>query len=316
MAVLFVVGHIQFESRCLCSTLRLHTLGRRFLLRQDGLQFQSSELHIGAHTKQTAGTLYQRVVRWERHISRLYQLDDFILLAFVLQLQVLCIKVEGSIGVVVQVHVHLVAHPSVQVQVHLLIKVEGCSLTVADRQRGVIGLLDVTSNLQFSRSLSFDAHAARTENLLGRSQVEVHIGKVELIFAGVLGVLGVLLVEEVVQGSFLHPSAILLGSHQYGSIQIRVAQLCADVVHVQRVVILHGLAYVGRCLQVDGRAVQVVHKHRSRLLNAITCLQRVLLLCPRAHAREPHSHYNPNNSPHNSLFGTDYTDYTDFLSPR
>ena len=168
MAVLLVIGHIEFESGGLDATPRRDGLRRRFLLREHRLEFQPTKLHVGSDTKETAGTLYERVVRWERHITGLYQFDDLILLALIFQFEVLRVEVEGGVGVVVQVHVHLVAHPSVHVQVDLLVEVEGCSLAVAHGQRGVVYLLDVAAHLQLSRSLGLDTHTTRTEYLLCR----------------------------------------------------------------------------------------------------------------------------------------------------
>ena len=68
--------------------------------------------------------MYQRVIGGEADITSLNQFDNLVFLAVVFQFQVLRIKVKGSIGVVVQVHIHLVTHLTVDTQIHLLIKVE------------------------------------------------------------------------------------------------------------------------------------------------------------------------------------------------
>ena len=169
MAVLFIVGHIQLKGCHLRTTFRRNALGGRVLLRDNGLKLQLSKLHVRTQTKQAAGTLHQRVVRWERHITRLHQLDNLVLLTLVAQFDVLRVEVEGGVGVVVQVHVHLIAHLTVHVQVNLLVKVYGLGTTVAFRQRGVVYNLQVTTQLQLCRSLCLDAHTTRTEYLLGRS---------------------------------------------------------------------------------------------------------------------------------------------------
>ena len=274
MAVLFVVGHIHLEGCGLCAALGGNDLRRRFLLRQYRLESQFTKLHISTDTKEAAGALHERVVRGETHVTGLNELDDLVFLALVFQFQVLGIEVEGSIGVVVQVHVHLVTHPTVHVQVDLLVEVEGCGLTVADRQRGVVDVLHRHSQLQFCRSLCLDAHTARAEDLLGWSQVEVHIGKRELVLALVLYVLHVLLAEEVAQRPFLHPLAILLGRHQHGGIQVRVADLRADIVHIGRIVILHRLTDILGVPQVDGRRVQILHHDGGCALYAEARVQK------------------------------------------
>ena len=55
--------------------------------------------------------MHERRVGGERHVAALDELDDLVLLAVILQLHVLRVEVEGGVGVVVEVHVHLVAHP-------------------------------------------------------------------------------------------------------------------------------------------------------------------------------------------------------------
>mgnify|MGYP000425330046 CR=1 FL=1 len=100
---------------------------------------------------------------------------NHIFLAVVLQFHVLCIEIEGGIGVVIQVHVHLIAHLSVDVEIDFLIKIHHRRLSVADRQRRIVDALLVDTELKFGRTLSLHSDATRTEDFLGRSQVEVHI---------------------------------------------------------------------------------------------------------------------------------------------
>ena len=277
------------------AALRGDTLRRRFLLREDRLQLQSAKLHIGADTEQAGGSLHQGVVRREGHITSLHKFEDLVLLAVVFQLQVLRVEVEGGIGVVVQVHVHLVTHLAVHVQVDLLVEIEGCCLTVSNRQRGVVDALDVGTHFQLSRSLGPDAHATGAEDLLSRTQVEMHIGKRELFLTLVLHVLGILLPEEVSQHALLTPFLVFLRTHQQWGVQVRSAHLRADVVHVGRVVVLYGLTDIVGSSEVEGRGVEILHNHRSRRLNAPTRAQRVCLLCLRSHAREQQAHQYPDN---------------------
>ena len=272
VTVFLIVGDVNLKGRQLHATLRRHTLRRRILLREDGLQLQLAKLHVGAQTEQTAGTLHQRVVRGERHVTALHQFDDFVLLALVAQLQVLRVEVEGGIGVVVQRHIDLVAYLTRHVQVDLLVEVHRCRLTVTLRQRRIVDVLHRRTQLQLGRSLRLDTHTTGTENLLSRTQVEVHIGKREFLLALLRHVLSILLAEEQFTLPALAPGIILFGSHQDWRIQVRVAHLRTHAVHVQRVVILHLLLDILRETQVQRRRVQVGHLHRCRLLNLPTRL--------------------------------------------
>ena len=105
VAVFLVVGHVELKCGGLCATLRGDGFSRRLLLREHCLEFKPAELHVGSETKEAAGALDERVVRGERHVSRFNEFDDLVFLALVFQFQVLCIEVEGGIGIVVQVHV-------------------------------------------------------------------------------------------------------------------------------------------------------------------------------------------------------------------
>ena len=239
VAVFFVVGHVELEGRHLCAALRRYALRRRVLTRNGGLQFQFAELHVGTYTEQTGGALYQRVVAGEGDVTSLDELDDFVLLAVIVQLQVLRVKVEGGVGVVVQRHVYLVAYLTRYVQIDFLVEVDGGRLAVTLWQRGVVDVLQCGTQLQFGRSLRFDANTARTEYLLCRTQVEVHIGKRELLLALRGNILSLLLAEEGLALAAFTPLVILLGSHQDGGVQIRVANLRTDAVVAQRVVVFH-----------------------------------------------------------------------------
>ena len=98
------------------------------------MQFQSSELHVSTYTEQAGGSLDQGVVGGEGDITRLDEFDNLILLTLITQFDVLGVEVEGGIGVVVQVHVHLVAHLTRHVQVNLLVEIDRLRLSVTLRQ--------------------------------------------------------------------------------------------------------------------------------------------------------------------------------------
>ena len=239
MAVFLIVGNVNLKRRHLCTTFRRHTLRGGILLRQHRLQFQFAKLHVRTDTKQARSTFHQRVVRGEGNVTSLNQLDDFVLFAFIAQLQVLGIKVERGIGVVVQVHVHLVAHLTIDIQIDFLVKVNTLGLTVTLRQRGIVDVLQCGTQLQFCRTLRLDTYTTRTENLLSRSQVKVHIGKAELLLAFRGHILCIFLAEEGLTFFLLAPQAILLRCHQHRGIQIRVAQFRTYLIGVHRVVILY-----------------------------------------------------------------------------
>ena len=274
VAVLLVVRYVHLEGSHLRAALSRNALRRRFLLRHHRLQLQLSELQVGAYTEQARCSPHQRRVGGERHVAAFHQLDDLVFLAVVFQFHVLGVVVERGIGVVVQVHVHLVAHLSVDAQVNLLVEVHRRGLAVADRQRRIVHILHRGTQLQLSRSLRLHAHTARTEYFLGRPQVEVHIGEVELLLALGLVNLVVLLAEEIAAQLSVAPFPELLGGHQHRRAQIAATHLRADEITSQRVVILHLLLDVLGHNQVGGITLQVFLCDRLRALNPPSRMQQ------------------------------------------
>ena len=212
VAVLLIIGYIQLKRSELYTAPGRYALRCTLLLRSHHLQLEFAKLHIGSYTEKTAGALDERGVAGKGYIARLNQLDNLIFLAIILQLHVLGIVVEGGIGVVIQVHVHLIAHLSVDVEIDFLIKIHHRCLTVADRQRRIVDVLLVDTELEFGRTLRLHSDAARTEDFLGRSQVEVHIREIELLLAFCLEDFIVLLAEVAVALLLFGPCKILFRS--------------------------------------------------------------------------------------------------------
>ena len=114
MSVFFVIGGAELKVGGLCATLAGGAGCGTLLLAEYRLQFQLAELEVCAQTEQTAHTRNQTHVAGEGYISCLDELDDFVLLAIVLQLHVLRVEVEGGFCVVIQIQVYLVAHLTIE----------------------------------------------------------------------------------------------------------------------------------------------------------------------------------------------------------
>ena len=132
VAVLLVVGSVNLEGCRLHAASAGDARRRSLLLRDDRLQLELAKLPVAADAEECRSTVYERRVAGEGDVARLYELDDLVFLAVVLQLHVLRVEVEGGVGVVVEVHVHLVAHLAVDTEVDLLVEVHLRRLTVAD----------------------------------------------------------------------------------------------------------------------------------------------------------------------------------------
>jgi len=258
VTVLLIVCRAKLKRGELLAALTAHAARRTFLLRGNQLQLELAKLHVGAQSEQAAGPLHQRRVAGERHIARLYELDDLVFLAVILQFHVLRVDIHRGIGVVIQVHVHLVAHLAVDVQIDFLVEIHRRCLAVADGQRGIVDALERGTKLQFGRSLCLDAHAPRPEDLLCRTQLKAHVGEVELLLALSLVYFIVLSTEKSVAAVALAPFHILAGSHHDGCVEIGGAYLRADDIPVEGIVIHHLIAQPLRALQVHRTLVEVV----------------------------------------------------------
>ena len=274
VAVFLIVGYVELERCELHAALGRYALAGRLLLRSHHLELELAKLHVGSDTKEAAGSLDERGVGWEGYVARLHELDDLVLLAIILQLHVLRIIVEGGIGVIVQVHVHLVAHLTVHVEVDFLVKVHHRGLAVADRERWVVDALLVDAKLDFSRTLGLDTDTARTKDFLCWSQVEVHVREVKLLLAFLLVYLIVLLAEVGIALLHLAPGHILLWCHHDRSREPGIAHTVAHDVAVQGIIIHHLILQVVRTAQIERTLVEITQRIRLRLLDLPTRMQQ------------------------------------------
>ena len=216
------------------------------LLGNDRADLKFAELHVGANAEERRCAANERRVGGHGDVARLDELDDFVFLAFVAQLEVLCVEVEGGFGVIVKVEVHLVAHLAVDAEIYLLVEIKAEYLAVALRERGVVGEARVRADFQFGGALCLDAHAARTEDLIRRPEVKLHVGEVELLFALCLEVVAVLRAIVFRHGAAETPIHIFLARHEKRRFEIVVAEFCAEAVGIFLFVVLCF------CLQVLG----------------------------------------------------------------
>ena len=222
----------------------------------------------------------QRVVRREVHITCIQLLHNLILLAFIAQFQFLSIVNERSVRSIAEIEVHLVTHTGSHMQVHRLVEIEVRGLSVAFRNGWVVRKLIVESRLQSCTSARTDSHTTRTEYLLSRTKVEVHVREVELLFALMNEQRVVTHLEIVVQQLTRVPRGILLRRHQGRCAEEIITQFRTHLVHSALLVILtHIVLQVLRVNQVERRLhlrlirriVRLLHLHVGK------CVHRHLL---------------------------------------
>ena len=265
VAVLIVVGRRELKVVELHAAARIHALRRTLFLRHHGAEFQASELHVGPNAKQALCAADQTRIGGHRYVARLDQFHDFVLFSLVTQFELLRVEVKCSVGVVVEIHVHLVAHFSVEREVHFLVEVKAEDAAVAFGQRGVVGEAVGRPDFELGRSLCAHAHAARAEDFFCRSERKLHVAKVEFVFAAVLKLLVVAAAEIVAHRLFDAHAAHLVSRQIEGDVEPLSAQARAIFIGTRLFVVEQSR------LQVVG----VFHVGRVQRQNA-TCAHRGL----------------------------------------
>ena len=106
------------------ASFHLHVLRARLFLTEHGIHRQLAELQLGVETEELLAALYQGCVERERYVGGFEELQYVVLLAFVLELY-LVLEVKGSLGVLVDVEAYQVAYLSVEVDLQVLVEIEG-----------------------------------------------------------------------------------------------------------------------------------------------------------------------------------------------
>ena len=253
-----VVGIGPNLERCgLGSTAGIDGLRLGLLLRDKGRGGELAELHGGLDTEQGRAASYERRPGGHAHVTGLDVLDNFVLLALVLQFEVLGVEVESGIGIVVHVERHLVAHLGRDRGLYLFVKVEIGFLTGAHRQGRVVELVVFQPHVQLDGALGSELHTTGTKDLFEGPEREVHIEEVELrlvFFGKILGIaLPVILLHRLAQRIVV----VLFGREHEGRSHIDTGHPGMNHVTVGLGVILHlgfevrGVLQVDRSLLVD-----------------------------------------------------------------
>ena len=254
----FVVGIGPNLERCgLGSTAGIDGLRLGLLLRDKGRGGELAELHGGLDTEQGRAASYERRPGGHAHVTGLDVLDNFVLLALVLQFEVLGVEVESGIGIVVHVERHLVAHLGRDRSLYLFVKVEIGFLTGAHRQGRVVELVVFQPHVQLDGALGSELHATGTKDLFERPEREVHIEEVELRFVFLGKILGIALPVILLHRLAQRIVVVLFGREHEGRSHIDTGHPGMNHVTVGLGVILHlgfevrGVLQVDRSLLVD-----------------------------------------------------------------
>ena len=139
MAVGIIIVDLDIIFGALHATLCADGLGLRVLLRHESGESQFAELQFSLHAEESRTAADQARSGGHADITGLDILDDFILLAFILEFKVLRVKREGSVGVIAHIELHLIADGGIDSGLYLLVEVEIGLASIALGESRVVG---------------------------------------------------------------------------------------------------------------------------------------------------------------------------------
>ena len=133
---------------------------------------------------------------------------------------------------------------------YLLVKIEDVVIACLERQRRVRDILMLESEEQLRRTLHLKLHTSGTEDLIGRTDIELHIRDVKFLLVVMLHFAHFLLpvlVHDLPLGIVV---VLLLGEHVRRG-DIGVADACMEHVYTCLGLVFDGRGDIVRILQVD-----------------------------------------------------------------
>ncbi len=280
VAVLIVGIARDIELRHLCATLAANRLALAVLLADKGLDTQFAELQIGLDTEKCLTARNKGRVQIHRHIPRLNGLDDVILLPLVGEFEVLLIERETGFGIVIEVEIQFIAHLAIDIDLYLLIEIEDVVVAGTDGKTRVAYILVLEAEEQLGRTLHLELHAAGAKDLVGRTDIEFHIGDVEFLLVVML-YLAYLLLPVAVHHLLLDIGTIFLGRHEVRRSNVRITYTGVHYIAARSRVVGNLRHDITRCLERKARPgtnqlIVVVHAER---IDLHWCPDRTVLQC-------------------------------------
>ena len=267
MSVLIIGIGVHRKVRGLRPALGIHRTRLRILLRHKGRGRQLAELEFGLEAEKRRGAAYQRRSGGHGHVAGFHQLHYIVLLALVRKLQILRVEIKRGVGVVAHVEFKPVAHRRAYSSLYLLVEIKIRLPARIQSQSRIVGLVALHAHRQLHRTLCLQLHAARTENLLQRSERKIHVENIKRLLGLVIGKqIGIALAVIGFHRPAQLPVLILRSgqherSHQIGFAKPRVN----DIIACDRIILGHS-GDVRRIRQVCRKLLLhkslIIHRHR------------------------------------------------------
>ena len=250
MSVLVVAVAADVELGHLRSAFAAHGLRLAVLLADERLNAELAELQVRLDSEKCLTASDERRGQIHRHITGFDRLDDVVLFAFVVQFEVLLVERERSLGVVTHVKIEFRTDFSLYAGLDLLVEIEDVVIARAYSKRRVGDVLVLESEEQLGASLHLQLHTARTEHFVRRTDIELHVGDVELGLVVMLH-LAYFLLPVPVHDLPLGVMVIFVLRQHIRRRDVGLADACVQHVHTCLRLVFHGGGYITRILQIQ-----------------------------------------------------------------
>ena len=254
VSVFLVVEAAQLEVVGLCAALHGDVLRLALLVRHNRRNGGLAKLQLALHTKQLLGAGDKGAVERETDVTSLKELDDFVFLALVFQVE-LVLVVEGRLGVLVDVEVDLVADFGNHVHLDIHIHDEIVVAFPLFAARGVVAVGVLEAESQVDGALWTDVDGIAAEDGLEALAADEHGRDDRVAIGGGAGILASAFLPVFLYALAVLVLKIFVLGQCGGRVVIEIADAPFEsVLARQRVVDDFGLV-VRRVVEVERRLV-------------------------------------------------------------
>ena len=264
MTVFLVFQAAELKLVGLCAALNGDVLRLALLVGDDGRHGGLAELQFRLHTEQLLCTCDKRAVEREADVTGFQQLDDFVFLALVFQVE-LVLVVESRLGVLVNVEVDLVADLGNHVELQIGVEHKVVVAFAALGHRGIVAEAVLEAEGEVDGALGTDVDGVAAEDGLKGLAANVERRDDGTAVGGRTCVLATAFLPVLLYAFFVLILKIFALRKSGGGIVVELADAALEgVLSGQRVIDDFGIEVVG-VVEVERRLVVEVFQRVARV---------------------------------------------------
>ena len=251
MLIFFVLIGLKPEGVGLAAALHGDVAGLAFLFGINGCNRGAAKLELCFDAKQRLASGDQRAVERQRYVTGFDELDDFVLFAFVFQVEFV-FKFKGSLGVVVGLKLYFVADLGQHTHLDILPEVEVYHISLPHVEGRVVAAVCQNAKGKLGRSLRADVDGVGAKDSFEGLAADINLWDDAVaagIGAGSSGALTPVVVDRTIQVIF----QIIIQRHAIGRPVVEAAHLAPDDVFVGFRIVFGLGGDVGRLFEIERR---------------------------------------------------------------